>query len=172
MDINAMTIFPDISYSAVATSVASFAAGIVVKTILDLRLGILMVKYLGWIRPRWIFGANPYELSGTWDQEWGSGGSVLFANDVDRHGHPKIWQLGSYCYVEFISKSKTYYCFGRVVGAYFIGEWFDVKDRTGYYGTFELRIVNSDQMQGKWIGHSQTASEIRVDDWQWKRVSS
>jgi hypothetical protein len=166
-----MPSFPDINWSIVATSTISFAIGIVVKTILDLRLGIAMVKYFWWIRPRWIFGENPHVLSGTWDHIWEAGGSTEFAKEVDRHGHPKIRQLGAYCYAEFISKGKTYYFFGRVVGQYFVGEWFDLKDRSGYYGTFELRVINSNQMEGKWLGHSQNTGEIRVDNSRWTRVS-
>ena len=166
-----MSLLSEINWVAVATSVASFVAGIIIKTILDLRLGIWMVKYLWWIRPRWIFGENPHALAGTWDHVWEAGGSDEFAREADRHGHPKIRQLGSYCYAEFISKSRTYYFFGRVVGQYFVGEWFDLKDRSGYYGTFELRIINSDQMEGKWIGHSQKKAEIRVDESHWKRVT-
>lgn len=161
-----------VNWSSVLTGTVSFTAGIILKTILDLRLGVAMVKYCWWIRPRWIFGENPHALAGTWDHVWESGGSAEFSNAVDRHGHPKIKQLGSYCYAEFISKGKTYYFFGRIVGQYFVGEWFDLKNRSGYYGTFELRIINSDFMEGKWIGHSQKTSEIRVDDTRWKRIPS
>lgn len=165
-----MSLIPEIYWSTIITSAGSFALGIIIKTILDLRLGIAMVKYLWWIRPRWIFGENPHSLAGTWDHVWHSGGSTEFARESDRHGHPRIRQLGSYCYAEFISKNKTYYFFGRVVGQYFVGEWFDLKDRAGYYGTFELRIINSDKMEGKWIGHSQKSPEIRVDSTYWNRV--
>ncbi|WP_200227300.1 hypothetical protein [Rubrivivax gelatinosus] len=163
---------PEVHWSTVATGVASFVAGVVIKTILDLRLGVAMVKYFWWVRPRWIFGENPHSLSGTWDHIWDSGGSDDFISEADRHAHPIIRQLGPYCYAEYISKRKIYYFFGRVVGQYFIGEWFDLKDRTGYYGTFELHIINSNQMIGKWMGHSQKSHEIRVDISRWIKVSA
>ncbi len=165
-----MISLPAIDWPHVATAAVSLVVGIVLRTVLDLRLGIAIVKYFWWVRPRWIFGENPHGLGGTWDHVWDPGGSVGFANAADRHGHPTIRQLGSYCYAEFISKGKTYYFFGRVVGQYFVGEWFDLKDRSGYYGVFELRILNSNTMEGKWIGHSQTTADIRVDDSHWKRV--
>lgn len=165
-----MSLMNYVHWSSILTGSISFVAGIILKTILDLRLGVAMVKYCWWIRPRWIFGENPHSLAGTWDHVWESGGSVEFADAVDRHGHPEIKQLGSYCYAEFISKGKTYYFFGRIVGQYFVGEWFDLKNRTGYYGTFELRVINSDLMEGKWIGHSQKTAEIRVDDMRWRRI--
>jgi hypothetical protein len=163
---------PDIAWSTVATGVASFAAGVVVKTLLDLRLGVTMVKYLWWLRPRRVFGENPYGLAGRWEHIWASGGSKAFAKEIDRHGHPQIWQFGVYCYAEFVSKGRTYAFFGRIAGQYFVGEWFDLKDRSGYYGTFELRIVNSDKMEGMWIGHSQEEARIRVGRSSWRRVPS
>jgi hypothetical protein len=159
-----------IDYSNILTSIAAFGAGIVVKTLLDLRLGIGMVKYFWWIRPRWIFGENPHSLGGTWEHTWGSGGSDAYSEATDRHDHATLRQLGRYFYADYISKKKRYYFFGRVFGSYAVGEWFDLKDRSGYYGTFELRIVNSDCMQGKWMGHSQQSHEIRVDSSVWKRV--
>ena len=159
-----------IDWGRVLTGIAAFIAGIVVRTLLDLRLGLFLIKYFWWVRPRWIFGENPHALTGTWEQTWGSGGSAQFKSEVDRHAHARMRQLGRYCYTEAIYQGKTYYFFGRVHGEHVVGEWFDLEDRAGYYGTFQLRIVDSNNLDGRWMGHSKTTHEIRSDTLICKRV--
>jgi len=90
---------------------------------------------------------------------------------MDRHSHAVLRQLGRYCYAEMIYQGKYYYFFGRVHGEYLVGEWFDLKDKSGYFGTFQVRVVNSARMEGKWMGHSQSTREIRADRSEWIRVS-
>lgn len=166
------TLLTSIDWLHVFTTIAAFLAGIVVKTLLDLRIGLFIVKYFWWIRPRWIFGENPHALGGTWEHIWGAGGSELFAKDVDRHAHTDMRQLGSYCYAESIYQGRRYYFFGRVHGEHIVGEWFDLKDRAGYYGTFQLRVVNANRLEGLWMGHSQSSHTIRSDSSVWNRVKN
>ena len=79
-------------------------------------------------------------------------------------------QFGSYCYAELIARGKVYYFFGKISGEHLVGEWADLNDRLGYFGAFQLRILDSDNLQGIWIGHSKTTGEIRSDKSIWTRV--
>lgn len=154
----------------VLTAIAAFLAGLVVKTLLDLRLAIYLIKYFWWVRPRWVFGENPYALSGTWKHIWESGGSTTYTTADDRSDHATLRQLGQYCYADFIYQGRKYSFFGRVRGNYLVGEWFDLKDRVGYFGTFQVRIVNSDSMKGLWMGHSKNSHTIRTGDSVWTKI--
>lgn len=159
-----------IDWGHVFTAVAAFIVGIVVKTVLDMRLALFLVKYCWWLRPRWILGDDPHALAGTWQHIWGAGGSDAYKNPTDRHSHAVMRQLGRYCYAELIYQGKYYYFFGRVHGEYLVGEWFDLKDKSGYFGAFQVRVVNASRLEGKWMGHSQTTREIRADSSDWTRV--
>lgn len=110
------------------------------------------------------------QISGDWDHVWGSGGSEIYAKDVDRHGHPKLRQLGSYCYAEFYSQSVLYAFFGQIKDGYWVGDWFDVKDRSGYFGVFHLEVLSASKLKGLWIGHSKQKRDIRHGPSEWKRV--
>lgn len=161
-----------IDWIHVLTVVAAFLAGIVVKTLLDLRLALFLIKYCWWVRPRWIFGENPHALSGTWHHIWDSGGSDKYANPTDRSDHTTLRQLGAYCYAELIYQGRRYYFFGKIQGDYLLGEWFDLKDRSGYFGTFQVRVVNSTRLEGMWMGHSQESHTIRTGNSVWSRIAT
>jgi hypothetical protein len=161
-----------INWTTVLSSAAAFVVGIVVKTLLDFRLALWLVRYFWWVRPRWILGENPHTLAGTWEHIWGAGGSEGYANPTDRHCHATMRQLGRYCYADMIYKGVRYYFYGAVHGQYLVGEWFDLTDRSGYFGVFQLRVVNSNRMEGKWMGHSQSEQIIRVDTSEWTRVKA
>lgn len=166
-----MSIISQVNWPAVLTSVASFLLGIVVKTVLDLRTGLFIVKYFSWICPDRLFRDNSYKLSGIWEHVWSSGRSEAFENPLDRHSHSKLYQLGPYCTAEFIAKRHTYIFFGKLRGEYLVGEWFNKQDRAGYYGAFQLRVLDSSHLDGMWIGHSKTVNKIRVDSFKWTRIS-
>ena len=119
---------------------------------------------------RTVFRDNPSNLGGQWDATWDSGGSEKFSTDNERHGHPVIRQLGRYCYAQFISKGRTYGFFGKVIGEHWVGEWFDTTDQNGYFGVFQLRIVDSERLEGVWLGHSKRELSIRSDKFTWKKV--
>lgn len=53
-----LDVFSGIDWAHVLSVVAAFLVGIVVKTLLDLRLALFLIKYFWWVRPRWIFGEN------------------------------------------------------------------------------------------------------------------
>lgn len=165
-----LDVFSGIDWAHVLSVVAAFLIGIVVKTLLDLRLALFLIKYFWWVRPRWIFGENPHGLAGTWKHIWDSGGSEKYVNADDRSDHATMRQLGQYCYADFIYQGKRYYFFGRVHGDYLVGEWFDLKDRSGYFGTFQVRVVSSDSMKGLWMGHSKESHLIRTGDSTWTRI--
>jgi hypothetical protein len=142
------------------------------KTFLDFNAAPVFVRYLSWLPVRNIFRDKPIRLAGDWEHIWGAGGSEGFLSPVDRHGHPTLYQLGSFCYAEFDSQRVKYAFFGKIRGANLNGDWFDVKDRDGYFGVFQLEIINSSSMRGSWLGHSKTTREIRSDTSMWTRVPS
>lgn len=161
----------NIDWQSVLTSVATFVILLVIKVLLDLKLIQFFVKYCSWLPVRNILRAKPASISGKWEQTWDSAGSESFECPTDRHSHPEIKQLGSYCYAELISKGISYVVFGRVIDSFVVGDWYDKNDPLGYFGAFQLEIVDSKTMRGKWIGHSKSAHVIKGDEWLWKKLS-
>jgi hypothetical protein len=141
------------------------------KFLLDLRLAHFAVKYLFWVPVRSLTRENPQSLAGDWEHIWGSGGSENFASPISRHGHSTLRQWTSYCYAEYYSKGHRYAFFGRVKGNYLVGDWFDVNDPGGYFGTFQLEIVTSNLLKGYWLGHSKYSREIRYDISEWRKIN-
>lgn len=161
----------NINWSAVLTGTATFIIVLVLKLLLDLKLVQWFVKYFSWLPVRNYFRTKPPSICGHWEQTWESGGSKNFTKSTDRHSHPVIRQLGSYCYAEFISKSVTYVVFGRIIGCFVIGDWYDKNDPLGYYGAFQLQIINATTMKGRWIGHSKSIQDVKGDEWSWTKLS-
>lgn len=161
---------PEFSWWSVGAVAAPFLAVLILKLMLDLRLAPLAVKYLYWLPLRNYFREKPVQLGGTWEHLWGSGGSGTYEKDVDRHGHAKLRQIGSYVYAEFYSQAVLYAFFGQIKHGYVVGDWYDVKDPVGYFGIFQLEVVNSSQLRGLWLGHSKQQRTIRSDSTDWSRV--
>lgn len=151
--------------------VSAFLIVLLIKQLLDLRMMPTLVKYLHWIPIRNYFRDKPISISGDWEQVWDDANSVTFENPTGRHSHPVVKQWGHYCYAETIANQKTYVVFGDIRGDYWIGDWYDQKNpKTGYFGTFQLRIKDAETMEGKWMGHSKNEVSIRCDDWVWKKL--
>lgn len=159
-----------ISWSSIFLGAAPFLVVLILKLLLDLKLAQFVVKYLFWLPVRNYFRDKPIQLGGTWEHLWGAGGSATYEKDVDRHGHSTIRQLGSYIYAEFYSQAVLYSFFGQIKDGFIVGDWYDVKDRSGYFGVFQLEIVNSKQLRGLWLGHSKQSRSIRSDSSLWKRI--
>lgn len=155
--------------NVVATGLAAPVAVLLVKTLLDFSIAHYFVKYIGMLPVRSIFRDHPPDLSGNWEQLWSSAGSQNFPNDIDRHSHASIRQFGRYCYAEFYSKSILYCMFGKIENAYLIGTWYDKKDKHAYFGAFQLRIIDSHNLEGKYVGHSRRNGLVQQDDWKWKK---
>lgn len=162
----------DIDLNVIATGLLAPVAILIVKTLLDFKLAHLFVKFFWWLPVRGMFRSKPLNISGSWEQLWESAGSDGFAEPSQRHSHPSIRQFGSYCYTEFQSKKITYVVFGKVVNDYFVGDWYDKSDSNGYFGAFQLQIVDSKTMKGKWIGHSKTKYDVKGDEWCWNKSQS
>lgn len=160
----------EVDVSAVLTAAVTFIALILLRLLLDLRLAQYLVRWFHWTKLRNFFRERPPELKGTWELVWEHGGSDQFADVVTRHSQNQMWQLGSYCYGEFYADGIKYGMFGRILDNYFIGDWFAVKDRHGYFGVYHLEIVDSNTLRGKWLGHSKTTREVRVDAFNSRRV--
>ena len=152
-----------ISSTAKYMSLFGFAMLIILKVLLDLRLALYCVKYLSFLPVRTFFRENPPQLKGNWEVLWGHGGSEKYSSDIDRHGHAQIKQLGKYIYFSFYSQQVEYCFFGYIQSDYIIGDWHDKHDKNGYFGAFQLEIVNSCELKGLWIGHAKSTRQIRAD---------
>lgn len=157
-------------WTSVLTGVLIWIVILIVKLMLDFRIGRWLVICFHWIPVRTFFRKKPPKLKGIWNQVWNTDSSN-FQEKSDRTDNCKIKQLGNYCYAEFYAKGRKYYLFGEIIGNNLVGKWHDHQDEFGYGGAFELRIINSDKLVGKFVGHSQESSTIKCDDWKWTRNS-
>jgi hypothetical protein len=161
----------EINWPHILTGIIAFILGLIIKTLLDFNVAMYIVKWFYWIPTRSVFRDKPHKIAGDWEQTWDFSATNNYSNITDRHSYTKIKQLGRYCYCEFYSVDGKYYVFGTISDSYFIGRWGDTKDKLGYYGTFQLRIINSNSMFGKWIGHSKSTQNIFGDNWTWTKRS-
>lgn len=159
-----------IDLNVIATGLAAPVAVLVVKTLLDFSLAHIFVKWFWWFPVRGIFRDAPPDLSGPWEQKWESAGSPDFQNETDRHSHTKLRQFGRYCYAEFYSKGILYCLFGKIESRYVIGSWYDKKDKHAYFGAFQLRVIDGETLEGKYVGHSRRTCVVQQDNWKWKKV--
>lgn len=148
-----------------------FALGIILKTLLDFNLALFVVKYFHKIPMRPIFRMKVYDISGKWKQMWDYDNPKKYASEEARKSSVTIKQFGKYCYGEFrASNDEEYYMFGEVIGRNIIGKWADRTNELGYFGSFELRIINNVKMEGIWLGHSnETPEKINAYKWEWAR---
>ncbi len=160
----------NLDIKSIIIGICAFCILLMLKTLLDFRIAHFIVKYFYWVPLRNYFRTKPININGKWEQAWESAGSLNFQSQTDRHSHPTIRQMGTYCYCEIISKSKVYVVFGQVIDNYFVGNWYDKKDPKGYFGAFQLECINSSKMIGKWLGHSKIKHEIQGDNWTWKKL--
>lgn len=146
-----------------------FILGLIVKSLLDFEAAAFLVKHLHWFPTRTIFRKKEIKLAGMWEYEWEVQSSSYPAL-TDRHGQTQVKQLFKYCYAEFYSRGEKYIFFGKLSSEYIVGRWYDAKDENGYFGTYELYIKNSNNMTGKWIGHSKEKREINTGSWSWRKL--
>jgi len=155
---------------SIISGAITFVIIFAIKQLLDLKLAHWWIKYFYWVSLRNYLREKPHNISGKWEEQWYLLGANNFEDPVKRHSHPIIKQLGQYCYAEFISDGITYGVFGTIMNDYLIGEWFDISDRIGYFGSFHLKIDSNKSMKGKWLGHSKSFHGIREGDWIWKKL--
>lgn len=165
-----MDLINNINWNSVLTGTISFFLVLIIKQFLDFKLAHWWVKYFHWIPLRNYLRKKPIDISGSWEENWSIEGTKSFEDPTTRHSHPKIKQLGHYCYAEFIANGITYGVFGTIMNDYLIGEWYDINDRIGYFGTFHLKIERKGFMAGKWLGHSKSFHGIREGNWVWKKL--
>jgi hypothetical protein len=149
-----------------------FALGIFLKTLLDFNFAIKIVRWLHWIPVRSIFRLKVHNISGEWKQQWINTSSPRYPRESDTLSSAHIWQFGKYCYGEFnsLEGNEYYYFFGEIIDRQIIGKWSDRKTLLGYYGAFELRIVDENKLEGVWLGHSNTnPNQINKDRWIWNK---
>lgn len=166
-----VTFISSVDWAAVATGITALIITLILQSLLDFKIAFIAVKYMSWVPVRSLFRENPPELCGEWEILWGDGGSQDFSSEIDRHGHAKLKQLGKYIYFEFYSKKVKYAFFGHIRSSYIIGEWFDIKDKNGYFGVYQFEIVNSGLLKGVWLGHSKKSREIRSDKFEFTKLN-
>ncbi|WP_321321630.1 hypothetical protein [Labilibaculum sp.] len=153
------------------TPLIPFVLGIIFKTMLDLNLALKLVKYFHWIPVRFLFRTKPFKVSGKWIQLWDNTVSENYVSEETRQSELHLKQFGKYCYAEYrIKNDELYFIFGEIRGNNIIGKWGDKTNELGYYGAFELRILDSKEIKGRWMGHSNKSPEkINTGEWNWKR---
>lgn len=150
-------------------TVVALAVVLVIRALLDLEVGVWVIRLMHWVPTRWIFRHRYLVLNGTWEHIW-NGDTGRFQNETDRHGHHVLYQFFRWTYAGTRSNGKVFTAFGRIQGDYLIGRWYDEHDEVGYFGAFQLRIVDSKELEGTWIGHSKgNPALIRVGTWSWRK---
>ena len=147
-------------------SIYIFLLGMILKILMDLNLGKIVVKYCYWLSLRAIFRVKPIKISGIYRQCWDFNSNRSYTSKSDRQSLVTIKQLNNYCYAEFQSKNESYYLFGEIIDRRIIGHWGDVNNRLGYFGSFELNIINTSCIEGNWIGHSDKNPNI-INSYKW-----
>lgn len=157
---------------SLVSGVLIFIAGVLVKLILDLNLAPILVKWLSYINvvSRAIFRKLPPSLSGGWHIYWESD-SEDFKDSDGRTRTAEIYQFSNYTFCEYEAGGRTYCFFGKCKNTYLTGNYWDKKDPLGYHGAFQLKIINSEKMVGRWAGHSNKNNEINTNTYIWEKVS-
>lgn len=148
-----------------------FVIGIFFKILLDMNLALVLVKRFYWVPVRFLFRTKPFKVSGKWTQLWDNTVSEDYSTEDIRQSQLELKQFGKYCYAEYrIKNDELYYIFGEIKGNNIIGKWSDKLNELGYYGVFELRIMNPEEINGMWMGHSNKNPEkINTGAWKWKK---
>lgn len=149
-----------------------FVLGIILKVLLDLNLAPGLITILSYLPTRSIFRIKSPDISGTWFQLWESEDSEKYIPESSRKSKLEIRQFSKYFYGKFISNNDEHYAvFGEIkCGINLIGKWYDTKNDFGYYGAFELKIVDNTAIKGKWLGHSSSdLNIIKANDWTWTK---
>jgi hypothetical protein len=153
------------------TSLIPFFLGIILKTILDFNLAFVIVKYFHWLPVRWLFRTKPENITGDWTQVWENNVSEKYEEAAGRKSSLKLKQFGKYVYGEFrVNNDEEYFVFGEIIGRNIVGKWGDKKNELGYFGSYELRIIDSKNISGIWLGHSNSQPNIiNHNKWTWKK---
>ena len=155
----------------ILTPLIPFALGIILKTILDFNLAFFVVKYFHWMPVRWLFRTKPEEISGQWTQLWENDISDKYQDKAGRQSSLTLKQFGKYIYGEFrANNDEEYFVFGEIIGRNIIGKWGDRKNSLGYFGSYELRIIDTKNIDGIWLVHSNSQPNIfNHNKWTWIR---
>ena len=135
----------------------------------DLEIGSKVIYWLRWFPTRTMFRSKFISLAGNWEHNW-AGEVGRFENPIARHGNHKIYQFLRWVYAETRSQGKIFCVVGRIQGDYLSGRWYDKHDDSGYFGAFHMRIVDSQTMNGEWIGHSKSnPAVVGSGQWLWNK---
>ncbi len=152
----------------VVIPIVTLAVGLCPKNLLDLDVAYWIVKTFYRIPVRWFFRQRYPALSGQWEEAWETNADS-HKTPQDRHSHPYIRQLGPYLYAEHFAKGIKYEVIGRIHNGFLVGHWSDLNDSLGYFGTFQLRIINGNTLDGRWIGQSVTGI-VNTGEWKWLKL--
>lgn len=99
------------------------------------------------------------------------GETTSYVATTDRHGQHRVFQFSRWVYAGTRSRGKVFTAFGRIQGDYLVGRWYDNRDEAGYFGVFQLRLIDRNRLEGTWMGHSKAVPGlIRTGPWKWERL--
>ena len=147
-------------------------AVLTLRVLLDLEVATWLIRALHWVPTRAIFRHKYPRIDGSWEHIW-DGDFGRFSKAEGRHGNHTNFQLFRWVYAATRSQGRVFTAFGRIQGDYLIGRWYDQHDDLGYFGAFQLRIVDGDSLDGIWTGHSkQNPALIRNGTWKWTKLDA
>lgn len=108
-------------------------------------------------------------LAGIWRQNWKAQASSNA--QIDNQSDADVLVVGSSFLAEFESLGTRYRLKARIQNESLVtGIWFDKNLKSGYHGSFQLRVSPlGKQMLGKWIGW-RSSGPIGAGDWIWDRL--
>lgn len=158
----------ELNVSSILIGASPLVFGLILRTILEIKAWPWLIWMFNWIPVRSIFRENPPNLRGEWDVYWESNSSA-FSDEKDRHKTAKIYQFNEFCYADYAAKDQRYCMIGKIEGIYITGTWYNKRDKYGYRGAFQLRIEDSKKLSGRWVGFSNTKTEINTDLYTWTK---
>lgn len=160
----------NIDWTSLLIGASPFLIGLILKFLIDIKLWPPLIVILSSLKVpvKRIYGEDPPNLRGEWDVEWESK-SENFPDPKDRHKCSKVYQYSTFIYATYAGKDRRYCMTGKIEERYLTGVWYDKKDKLGYRGAFQLRIVNSSIMKGRWLGFSSTSEVINSDSYTWTK---
>lgn len=122
----------------------------------------------------WLRRCKP-QINGIWDGVWVKGDN--FDSPIDgRQGiqRIRIYQFGNIIVGKSVMDDSDYIVAGEIKKYdVFNGTYYDPRDNTEYYGTFQVIYRDENKMEGKWVGfNNDTKSDINTGVWIWTKKQS
>ncbi len=116
------------------------------------------------------FFSGNHLLDGRWTVTWDTKEKTThFTQKYDRISQAKLIMFGEFMYIRCTFKDSTKNCyneycfFGIVDQDYVKGHWYDVKHARGYFGVFQMKIIDENELSGCWLGHSKNSISSKIN---------